>query len=117
MFFFVPVFLIKRAIKYCHYQNEVLLLGMETTTTPKRRGRPNTPLSDPPNRLRELRIAGGYTLEQIAVAATASKRGRVSAPAILKAEIKGTGLGFANWFKIASFLGVDAEYLCLAPEK
>lgn len=90
---------------------------METTTKPKRRGRRNSPLPDPPNRLHELRLAGEYSLKEIGAVCTATDERGVSAPTIFKAEAFGTGLSMDNWFKIADFLGVDPRDLCRPPEK
>lgn len=86
-----------------------LLLGMEQTII--RPGRKNRPLDNPPNRLRELRLAHGLTLEEVAAHLG------VKPPTVHQAETEGTGIDMDKWFLLADLFQIDPRSLCRPPQK
>lgn len=74
---------------------------------PVKRGRPLVAVdnSQTQNRLRELRLAKGYSQKQLAQFLN------VEQPAISQAERKGTGIGDDKWFALADLLDVDPRDL------
>ncbi|MBA3768388.1 MAG: helix-turn-helix transcriptional regulator, partial [Acidobacteria bacterium] len=72
---------------------------MSIETLPKA-GRPNKVLTSPPNRLREFRLARGWTQRYVA-----DKIG-VTEVAVTNCELYGKSLGKRSWYALADLFGV-----------
>lgn len=74
-------------------------------------GRKNRALRNPRNRLRELRLLRGLTLQHVASAIG------VEASTLHQAETENTGIGWNKWMALADFFGVDPRSLRPSAEK